>query len=70
MAHWRGRRCKAWPTVTNILKNAWIKAFSSDTNDSVDYQDALNRDGEGKSKKELRQERRATRRAGKEKEGN
>ncbi|WP_420459540.1 DUF748 domain-containing protein [Neolewinella sp.] len=54
---------KIWPTVTNIFKNAWIKAFSPDTDDSIDYQDALNRDGEGKSKKELRQERRAKRRA-------
>lgn len=60
---------KIWPTVTNILKNAWIKAFQPDTNDSVDYQDALEGD-DGKSKKELRRERRAERKKEKEKDGN
>ena len=58
---------KIWPTVTNIFKNAWIKAFSPDTDNKIDYQDALQGEQGEKSKKERRQERRAERRAEKEK---
>ena len=58
---------KIWPTVTNIFKNAWIKAFSPDTDNKIDYQDALQGEQGEKSKKERRQERRQERRAEKEK---
>ena len=57
---------KIWPTVTNIFKNAWIKAFSADTDDSVDFEDALNGDDGELSGKEKRQRRRAERKAEKE----
>ena len=60
---------KVWPTVTNIFKNAWIKAFQPDTDDSVDYEDALlGADGKELTGKELRQAKRAKRKAEKEAE--
>ncbi len=31
---------KIIPTITNVLKNAWIKAYKSMTDDSIDFKDA------------------------------
>jgi hypothetical protein len=31
---------KIWPTVTNIFKNAWIKAFQGIVDDDIDFKDA------------------------------
>lgn len=57
------------PTIFNIFENAWIHAFTASPDETIEYEDALElKDGEEKSKKELRQERRAKRKAEKEKE--
>ncbi len=64
-----GPDVKVWPTVTNLVKNAWIQAFTTKPDESIDYQDALEgADGGEKTKKELRQERRAKRKEEKEEE--
>ena len=31
---------KIWPTVTNIFKNAWIKAFKNTVDDEIEFEDA------------------------------
>lgn len=33
---------KIWPTVTNIFKNAWIKAFKNTVDDEIEFEDAEN----------------------------
>ncbi len=50
-----------WPTITNILKNAWIQAFRQAPDEEIEFQDALGGDDADKTKKELRQERREER---------
>ena len=35
-----------FPTILNIFKNAWIKAFTSHVDDEIEYEDALNREKE------------------------
>jgi hypothetical protein len=32
---------KLWPTITNIFKNAWIKAFTSVVDQDVEFEDAV-----------------------------
>lgn len=71
-----------WPTIGGIFKNAWIKAFLGETNESVEYSDAFQeaRDEGGlltnkektnlssQEKQRLRQSRRKERREAREKE--
>lgn len=58
-----------WPAISNIIKNGWIKAFSQAVDEDVNYQDALEgvKGDSEKSKKELRQGKRAEKKAEKEK---
>ncbi len=51
-----------WPTVLNIFKNGWIKAFSSEVDDAIDYKDAFKK-GEitREQKRELRKKEREER---------
>ncbi len=52
-----------WPTVFNIFENAWIKAFSGEVDDDIEFKDAFKEKELSKEeKKELRQEKRAERR--------
>ncbi|MGB7395875.1 MAG: DUF748 domain-containing protein [Pricia sp.] len=52
---------KIWPTVTNIFKNAWIKAFQGIVDDDIDFQDA-EEGADGVDKKEQREAERQQRR--------
>ena len=63
-----------WPTVINIFGNAWIKAFKGETDDEIDFKDALqkaktdaNKAAEKEQKKEDRQERKEDRKEAREK---
>ncbi|WP_121666362.1 DUF748 domain-containing protein [Mesonia aquimarina] len=39
-----------WPTVTNIFKNAWIKAFTGQVDQDIDFKDAFQEDKKKKKK--------------------
>ena len=54
-----------WPTVVSILQNAWIKAFSSETDNSIEFKDAF-RDDEKEGKKEKRKKKKEERKSKKE----
>lgn len=58
-----------WPTVLNIFKNAWIKAFTTSIDESIDYKEAFKK-GEitREQKRELRKKEREERRAQRKKE--
>jgi len=58
-----------WPTVFNIFKNGWIKAFSGDVDNAIDFKDAF-KEGEitREQKRELRKKEREERRAERKKE--
>ncbi len=59
-----------WPTVFNIFENAWIKAFSGEVDDEIEFKDAFQeKELSREEKKELRQEKRAERKKKKENEG-
>ncbi|RXG15948.1 putative protein DUF748 [Leeuwenhoekiella aestuarii] len=49
-----------WPTIGGILKNAWIKAFKGETDDSIEFKDAFKEEAT-LTGKEKREARRATR---------
>ncbi|SRX55589.1 DUF748 domain-containing protein [Aequorivita sp. CIP111184] len=57
------------PTVVNIFKNAWIKAFTGDVDNEIDYKDAF-KEGEitREQKRELRKKEREQRREERKKE--
>jgi hypothetical protein len=59
-----------WTTITNVLKNGWIKAFSQAVDEDITYQDALQglNGKPEKTKKEIRQEKRAEKKDHKEKQ--
>jgi hypothetical protein len=58
-----------WPTVINIFQNAWIKAFTFDVDDDIDFEDAFKDPNLTKEeKKELRKKRREQRRKEREKD--
>jgi len=51
-----------WPTVFNIFENAWIKAFSGEVDDDIEFKDAFKeKELSREEKKELRQEKREER---------
>ncbi|AJR02928.1 AsmA family protein [Siansivirga zeaxanthinifaciens] len=54
-----------WSSVTNIFKNAWVKAFKGEVDNDVEYKDAFQE--KRASKKELRAKKRAERKAEKAK---
>lgn len=54
-----------WPTVFNIFKNAWIKAFTGEVDDEIDFKDAFK---EGEITREQKQELRKKERAERKKE--
>ncbi len=58
-----------WPTVLNIFKNAWIKAFTGEVDDEINFKDAF-KEGEitREQKQELRKKEREERRAARKKE--
>lgn len=58
-----------WPTVINIFGNAWIKAFTGEVDNDIDFKDAFN-DGEitREQKKELRKKQREQRKEERKKE--
>lgn len=58
-----------WPTVFNIFKNGWIKAFTGEVDDDINFKDAFN-DGEitREQKRELRKKEREQRREERKKE--
>lgn len=60
---------RTWPTVFNIFKNGWIKAFMGEVDDEIDFKDAFN-EGEitREQKQELRKKEREERRAERKKE--
>lgn len=52
-----------WATVFNIFENAWIKAFSGEVDDDIEFKDAFQKkDLSREEKKEIRQEKREDRR--------
>jgi len=53
-----------WPTIFNIFKNAWIKAFQSSVDDDIEYEDAF-QDASDMSKKEKKQQRKDDKNDGK-----
>jgi hypothetical protein len=58
-----------WPTIFNIFENAWIRAFSGEIDDDIDFEDAFNDPNLTKEeKKKLREKRREQRRKEKEKD--
>jgi hypothetical protein len=58
-----------WPTVLNIFKNAWIKAFQGEVDNEINYKDAF-KEGEitREEKRELRKKERQDRREERKKE--
>lgn len=54
-----------WPTVFNIFKNAWVKAFTGEVDDEINYKDAFK---EGEITREQKQELRKKERAERKKE--
>lgn len=52
-----------WPTVWNIFKNAFVKAFEMNTENAIQFVDADRLKPDEKSKKEERREKRKKRRA-------
>ncbi len=58
-----------WPTVFNIFKNAWIKAFTGEVDDDINFKDAF-KDGEitREQKRELRKKEREEKREQRKKE--
>jgi hypothetical protein len=58
-----------WPTVLNIFKNAWIKAFQGEVDNEINYKDAF-KEGEitREEKRELRKKERQERRDERKKE--
>ena len=66
-----------WPTVINIFGNAWIKAFKGETDDEINFKDALDKAkddatkaAEKEERKEARQKRKEERKAEREKRRN
>ena len=62
-----------WPTVINIFGNAWIKAFKGETDDEIDFKDALdkakddaNKAAEKEERTEARQNRKMDRKEARE----
>ena len=61
-----------WPTIGGIFKNAWIKAFKGETDDSIEFKDAFKNEEDMTSKekraarKEKRQKEREERKAKKD----
>jgi len=61
-----------WPTIGGILKNAWIKAFKGETDDSIEFKDAFNEEDtltgkeKRKARRAARQQKREERKAAKE----
>tara|TARA_R110002051_G_scaffold18380_2_gene53145 strand:+ start:24210 stop:25391 length:1182 start_codon:yes stop_codon:yes gene_type:complete len=53
-----------WPTIGGIFKNAWIKAFKGETDDSIEFKDAFNDDDDlsSKEKRAIRKEERKAKR--------
>lgn len=62
-----GVKAGVWPTVTNIFKNAWFKAFKGETDDSIEFKDAFN-ENDSLSKKEKRKLKREERKAERDKD--
>jgi hypothetical protein len=58
-----------WPTVFNIFKNAWIKAFTGEVDDDINFKDAF-KEGEitREQKRELRKKEREEKREQRKKE--
>ncbi|WP_417861527.1 DUF748 domain-containing protein [Winogradskyella sediminis] len=58
-----------WPTVLNIFKNAWIKAFTGEVDDDINFKDAF-KEGEitREQKRELRKKEREEKREQRKKE--
>ena len=58
-----------WPTVLNIFKNGWIKAFKGEVDEDINFKDALkNEDLSREEKRELRKKKRQKRREERKKE--
>ncbi|QQX75719.1 MULTISPECIES: DUF748 domain-containing protein [Aequorivita] len=57
-----------WPTVFNIFENAWIKAFTSETDNDIEFKDAFQENLTREQKRELRKKEREKRRAERKKE--
>ena len=58
-----------WPTIFNIFGNAWIKAFTGDIDDDIEFKDAFeNGDITREQKRELRKKEREERREERKKE--
>ena len=62
-----------WPTIINIFGNAWIKAFKGETDDEIDFKDALdkakddaNKAAEKEERTEARQNRKMDRKEARE----
>jgi len=55
-----------WPTVFNIFENAWIKAFTGEVDDDIEFKDAFDKELSKEEKKDLRKERREERRKARE----
>lgn len=52
-----------WPTIFNIFQNAWIKAFSGEVDDDIEFQDAFqDKELSREEKKEIRQKKKEKRR--------
>jgi hypothetical protein len=51
-----------WPTIWNVFRNAFVKAFERNTDNTIKFSDTANTVEEKKSPKEERKERRAERR--------
>ena len=58
-----------FPTVINIFKNGWVKAFKGDIDQEISFEDAIkNPDLSSKDKKELRKKERERKRAERKKQ--
>jgi len=57
-----------WPTVFNIFENAWIKAFTSETDNDIEFKDAFQENLTREQKRELRKKEREKRRIERKKE--
>ena len=62
-----------WPTIGNIFKNGWIKAFRGETDESIEYKDAFKDAKESENltseeKRELKKQQREERREEREKD--
>jgi hypothetical protein len=58
-----------WPTVFNIFENAWIKAFTSEVDNDIEFKDAFQDENlTREQKRELRKKEREKRREERKKE--